>query len=38
MANVRIPGLNATTKVLVREALSEWAEFSKAALLVDGWE
>jgi hypothetical protein len=38
-ANVRLPELYAKmTKVLVRETLSEWAEFSKAALLVDGWE
>jgi Protein of unknown function (DUF 659) len=38
MASVRLPELYAMTKVLVREALSEWAEFAKAALLVDGGE
>jgi hypothetical protein len=38
MANFRLPELHASTKVLLRECLSEWAEFAKAALLVDGWQ
>jgi hypothetical protein len=38
MANIRLPELYALTKVLVREALSEWADFAKAALLMEGWE
>jgi hypothetical protein len=37
MANVRLLELYASTNVLDRE-FSEWAEFAKAALLVDGWE
>jgi hypothetical protein len=33
MANVRLPELYAMTKVLVREAISEWAEFLKPRCL-----